>query len=117
MTAAPAPPASAAGLRLVARHDLGGHGVGMQVIRWGDALFVGHTGTTGAGTSILDVTDPEHPVLAAQWPAPAHSHTHKVQVAPRAAARPAGRADQRPVRGRLRADLGHRPGGRRSLCP
>jgi hypothetical protein len=81
VTAAPAPPASAAGLRLAARHDLGGHGDGMQVIRWGDALFVGHTGTTGAGTSILDVTDPEHPDLAAQWPAPAHSHTHKVQVA------------------------------------
>jgi hypothetical protein len=33
------------------------------------------------GTSVLDVTDPERPVLVSQWPAPAHSHTHKVQVA------------------------------------
>jgi hypothetical protein len=80
-TEPPAPQASAAGLRLLARHDLGGRGDGMQVIRRGNALYVGHTGTTGAGTSILDVTDVAHPVLAAQWPAPANSHTHKVQVA------------------------------------
>ncbi len=76
-----APPASASGLRLLAHHDLGGCGDGMQVIRWGNALYVGHTGTTGTGTSILDVSDPAHPALVAQWPAPAHSHSHKVQVA------------------------------------
>ncbi|HEX9357489.1 MAG TPA: hypothetical protein VF933_27195 [Streptosporangiaceae bacterium] len=35
---------SAAGLRLLAHHDLGGHGDGMQVLREGDALYVGHTG-------------------------------------------------------------------------
>jgi hypothetical protein len=74
---------SAAGLRLLAHHDLGGHGDGMQVIRHGGALFVGHTGTTGAGTSVLDVSDPARPVLARQWPAPPGSHTHKVQVADR----------------------------------
>jgi hypothetical protein len=73
--------ASAAGLRLIAHNDLDGHGDGMQVIRHGDALYVGHTGTTGAGTSILDVTDPARPALVTQWPAPPHSHTHKVQVA------------------------------------
>jgi len=60
---------------------LGGCGDGMQVIRHGDALYVGHTGTTGMGTTVLDVTDPARPRLAAQWPAPARSHTHKVQVA------------------------------------
>jgi hypothetical protein len=76
-----APAASAAGLRLLARHDLGGHGDGMQVIRRGDALYVGHTGTTGTGTSVLDVADPARPVLVTQWPAPPRSHTHKVQVA------------------------------------
>ncbi len=75
--------AGAAGLRLLARHDLGGHGDGMQVMRRGDALYVGHTGTTGMGTSVLDVTDPERPVLVTQWPAPPRSHTHKVQVADR----------------------------------
>jgi hypothetical protein len=75
------PAASSAGLTLLARHDLGGHGDGMQVVRSGDALYVGHTGTTGMGTSVLDVTDPECPVLISQWPAPPRSHTHKVQVA------------------------------------
>ena len=38
--------ASAAGLRLIGHHDLGGHGDGMQVIRHGGAVYVGHTGTT-----------------------------------------------------------------------
>ena len=73
--------ASAAGLRLAGHHDLAGHGDGMQVIRHGDAVYVGHTGTTGAGTSVLDATDPARPVLVTQWPAPPRSHTHKVQVA------------------------------------
>jgi hypothetical protein len=53
----------------------------MQVLREGDALYVGHNGTSGAGTSILDVSDPARPVLVAQWDAPANTHTHKVQVA------------------------------------
>ncbi len=79
--AASAPAASAAGLRLIAHHDLGGYGDGMQVIRHGNALYVGHTGTSGMGTSVLDVTDPARPVLVSQWPAPPRSHTHKVQVA------------------------------------
>ena len=73
--------ASSSGLRLIGHHDLGGYGDGMQVIRHGDALYVGHLGTTGMGTSILDVADPARPVLVTQWPAPAHTHTHKVQVA------------------------------------
>jgi len=33
------------------------------------------------GTSILDVSDPAAPELVAQWPAPEHTHTHKVQIA------------------------------------
>ncbi|MBO0776414.1 MAG: hypothetical protein J2P34_08865 [Actinobacteria bacterium] len=73
--------ASAAGLRLLGHHDLGGYGDGMQVIRDGDALYVGHFGTTGMGTSILDVADPARPVLVTQWPAPPRTHNHKVQVA------------------------------------
>ncbi len=73
--------ATAAGLRLLARHDLAGHGDGMQVIRHGDALYVGHAGTSGMGTSILDVGDPRRPRLVRQWPAPRFTHTHKVQVA------------------------------------
>lgn len=73
--------ASSTGLDLVAHHDLGGAGDGMQVIRHADALYVGHVGTSGTGTSILDVSDPLRPELVTQWPAPPRSHTHKVQVA------------------------------------
>ena len=53
----------------------------MQVMRHGDALYVGHAGTSGAGTSILDVSAPDRPELVTQWDAPANTHTHKVQVA------------------------------------
>lgn len=69
------------GFRLVSRHDLGGHGDGMQVLREGDALYVGHLGPSGMGTSILDVSDPAAPMLVDQRPAPPGSHAHKVQVA------------------------------------
>ena len=40
--------ASAVGLRLIGHHDLAGRGDGMQVIRHGNALYVGRTGTTRA---------------------------------------------------------------------
>lgn len=73
--------ASQHGLHQIADHDLNGCGDGMQVIRHGDALYVGHTGTSGAGTSILDVHNPHNPRLVRQFAAPPHSHTHKVQVA------------------------------------
>ena len=73
--------ASQHGLVQIAGHDLGGRGDGMQVMRYGDALYVGHTGTSGAGTSILDVHDPRRPELVGQWPAPPNSHSHKVQAA------------------------------------
>lgn len=72
---------AARGLRLIGHSDLGGFGDGMQVMRWGDALYVGHFGPTGMGTSILDVSDPTAPQVVRQWPAPPRSHTHKVQAA------------------------------------
>ncbi|HSP74307.1 MAG TPA: hypothetical protein VLN26_18195 [Gaiellaceae bacterium] len=53
----------------------------MQVVRHGDALYVGHFGVSGMGTTVLDVSDPTRPRVVRQWPAPAGSHTHKVQVA------------------------------------
>jgi hypothetical protein len=68
-------------LRRIGSSDLGGSGDGMQVVRFGDAVYVGHTGTTGAGTTVLDVHDPRSPQIVTQWPAPRNSHTHKVQVA------------------------------------
>lgn len=68
-------------LRVIGHHDLAGYGDGMQVLREGDALYVGHFGPNGMGTSILDASDPTALRLVEQWPAPHGSHTHKVQVA------------------------------------
>jgi hypothetical protein len=73
--------ATAEGLRLLSQHDLDGRGDGMQVLREGDVLYVAHNGTSGAGTSILDVSDPARPRLVRQWDAPANTHSHKVQIA------------------------------------
>ena len=65
----------------IGSNRLAGSGDGMQVIPNGDALYVGHLGTSGMGTSILDVSDPTDLRLVDQWPAPPEGHTHKVQVA------------------------------------
>ncbi len=74
-------PSSSRALHQVGQSDLGGFGDGMQVMRHQDALYVGHFGPSGMGTTILDVADVTAPKVVQQWPAPAHSHTHKVQVA------------------------------------
>ncbi|MGH3503153.1 MAG: LVIVD repeat-containing protein [Nocardioidaceae bacterium] len=74
-------PEDISGLRAIGHSDLGGYGDGMQLMRAGDALYVGHFGPSGMGTSILDVSDPAAPAVVEQWPAPTGSHTHKVQVA------------------------------------
>jgi hypothetical protein len=68
-------------LRLIGHTDLEGCGDGMQVMRHGAALYVGHLGTSGMGTSVLDVGDESSPRVVRQIPAPAGSHSHKVQVA------------------------------------
>ncbi len=74
-------PEDTSGFRLLGHSDLNGHGDGMQVMPRGDALYVGHFGPSGKGTSILDISDPTVPRLVRQWDAPVGSHTHKVQVA------------------------------------
>lgn len=74
-------PGEASGLELIGHSDLNGHGDGMQVMAEGSALYVGHFGPTGMGTSILDISDPTQPAVVKQWEAPPGSHTHKVQVA------------------------------------
>ena len=71
----------ARGLRGIGQHALDGFGDGMQVQKDGDALYVGHFGVSGAGTSILDASDPSDLRLVSQWKAPHGTHTHKVQVA------------------------------------
>src|ERR687892_90859 len=45
-------------LELVGHNDLAGRGDGMQIMRQGDALYVGHMGPSGMATSVLDVGDP-----------------------------------------------------------
>ena len=69
------------GFRVVSHSGLDGCGDGMQVMRHGDALYVGHYGKSGMGTTVLDVADPSKPRIVDQWPAPSGTHTHKVQVA------------------------------------
>jgi hypothetical protein len=53
----------------------------MQLMRSGEALYIGHFGPSGMGTSILDVSDVTSPTIVRQWESPPHTHTHKVQVA------------------------------------
>lgn len=69
------------GFRQIGHSDLGGFGDGMQLMRSGDALYVGHFGPSGMGTSVLDASDPSSPRLVTQWRAPEGGHNHKVQVA------------------------------------
>lgn len=67
-------------MRLIASIDLAGRGDCMHVNVVDGFAYVGHMGTTDAGTSVVDVTDPTRPRLVAQLPRPAGTHSHKVQV-------------------------------------
>jgi hypothetical protein len=75
------PVLDARGFELVGHTDLGGKGDGMQVMRNGDVVYVGHMGDFGVGTSVVDVSDLRHPRLVAQLPAPKRAHAHKTQYA------------------------------------
>ena len=65
------------GFTTVSHSDLGGFGDGMQIARNGDALYVGHSGTTGMGTSILDISDLSTPRVVRQFRSPDGGHCHK----------------------------------------
>ena len=69
------------GVELVGHSDLEGRGDGMQIMRGGDFLYVGHMGDFGIGTSVLDIADPERPRVLRQIPVPKGTHSHKVQLA------------------------------------
>lgn len=72
--------ADAWNMELVGHTDLGGRGdcMGVQVV---DGIaYVGHMGTDGASTSVVDVSDPAHPQLVRQLEPPAGTRSHKVQV-------------------------------------
>ena len=70
----------AADTRLIAHHDLNGHGDGMQLVKHGQYLYVAHLGTSAMALSILDCADPANPVLVRQIEHPANTHRHKVQI-------------------------------------
>ena len=69
-----------------------GHGVGIREIAWldcagggqvvvdGDHAYVGHMDPPH-GTSVVDVSDPRHPRIVADFDIPAGLHSHKVRVA------------------------------------
>src|SRR5205823_4659823 len=69
------------GLELVGHSDLDGRGDGMQIMRKGDVLYVGHMGDFAVGTSVVDIADLSHPRVARQIGEPKGTHSHKVQLA------------------------------------
>src|SRR6266511_1669198 len=69
------------GLELVGHTDLDGRGDGMQSMRSGNMLYVGHMGDFGVGTSVVDIADPGRPKVLRQIPVPKGTHSHKVQLA------------------------------------
>src|SRR5438477_6683993 len=71
----------ARGLELVGHTDLGGKGDGMQIMRNGDVVYVGHMGDFGVGTSVVDVSDLRRPRVVTQTTAPTRAHAHKTQYA------------------------------------
>ncbi|HYK98144.1 MAG TPA: hypothetical protein VEU77_07095 [Candidatus Acidoferrales bacterium] len=69
------------GLELVGHSDLEGRGDGMQIMRSGDVLYVGHMGDFGVGTSVVDIADATRPRVVRQLGVPRGTHSHKVQLA------------------------------------
>jgi hypothetical protein len=67
-------------LRLLAHHDLDGHGDCMHVNVANGFAYVGHMGGDRVGTSVVDVSDPHTPRLVTQILTPPGTHAHKVQV-------------------------------------
>ena len=68
-------------VRLVAHHDLNGHGDGMQLLKVGRYVYIAHLGTSPMALTIVDAADPEAPHVVRQMPHPPNTHAHKVQIA------------------------------------
>lgn len=68
-------------VRLVAHHDLNGHGDGMQLLKVGRHVYIAHLGTSPMALTIVDAADPEDPRVVRQMPHPPNTHAHKVQIA------------------------------------
>jgi hypothetical protein len=67
-------------LRVLGSTGLNGRGDAMHVNVQNGYAYIGHMGYSGAGTSIVDVRDPEHPRVVRQIDAPEGTRSHKVQV-------------------------------------
>ena len=74
-------PLEAHGLELVGHTDLDDKGDGMQIMRNGSVLYVGHMGDFGVGTSVVDISDIARPRVVRQIAVPKGTHSHKVQLA------------------------------------
>ena len=70
----------AQGMELVGHSDLGGRGATMGIQVVDGIAYVGHMGTDGASTSVVDVRDPSQPRLIRQLEPPPGTRSHKVQA-------------------------------------
>lgn len=68
-------------VRLVANHDLNGHGDGMQLLKVGRYVYIAHLGTSPMALTIVDAQDPQAPEVVRQISHPPNTHAHKVQIA------------------------------------
>ncbi|MGH7770019.1 MAG: LVIVD repeat-containing protein, partial [Candidatus Binatia bacterium] len=68
-------------VRLVAHHDLDGHGDGMQLLKHGRYVYIAHLGTSPMALTIVDAADPADPRVVNQMPHPSNTHARKVQIA------------------------------------
>ena len=53
-------------VRLVAHHDLNGHGDGMQLLKDGRYVYIAHLGTSPMALTIVDAQDPQDPRVVNQ---------------------------------------------------
>lgn len=67
-------------MRQVGHCPMDGRGDVMHIGLKDGYAYAGHLGEFGVGTSILDVSDPQHPRLVKQIGIPPHTHSHKVQI-------------------------------------
>ena len=75
-------PEEANGFKLLGHCDFGGRNKGdvMQLLVKDDFILCGHVGMSGAGTSVIDASDPRKPKVVNQIPAPRNTHNNKLQI-------------------------------------
>jgi hypothetical protein len=81
MSSTPSKPAQAKNVKLIGHTDLDGWGDALQVVVQGNHAYVAAAGGGGPeGTTIVDISDRSKPKVVGRIPAPAGTHSHKVQV-------------------------------------